>query len=305
MSIPQVDVVLLTKNSMKPCLNQCLLSVKREVPVCRLILVDGGSTDGTIEVCKAAFPRCEVIYDVRGNRATARQIGIDAVETDWFVFMDSDVILRSGWFQNIWKHTNRAGVGAIQGATYQRRESKIQDFDYAMRKIRGFLGGITYKPFLEPEHRGFTGDILIKTELVRDIQIPKILHFWEDHYIKKWIENKGFLWLRAYDAMCDHMMINRSPKPAIHASYVGYTIGFVNVKRSILALCTIIPKILLALCIRPNLRMAVFQLRFQVYSVVGVLKAKLTVKHRQTDIQKVMQFKFGTRKEELKDYGVI
>ena len=45
----KIDVVLLTKNSIKPCLKECVESIFANLPVNRLIVVDGGSTDGTLE----------------------------------------------------------------------------------------------------------------------------------------------------------------------------------------------------------------------------------------------------------------
>jgi len=299
----KVDVVLLTKNSVKPCLKECLLSLK-QIPINQFIVIDGGSTDGTLELCKLIYPDCKIIMDTNGNRATSRQIGIDAVETDWFIFIDSDVILREHWFKEISKYTSKPIIGAIQGSTLQRIEPVIADFDFAIRKVRGWFGGLTYKPFLEPEHRGFTGDILIRTNLVKDITIPKILHFYEDHYIKKWIENKGFVWYRAPDVWCDHHMERRKAKNAFYAFYVGYVIGYVNLKRSIMAVLMILPKVLIALCMKPNLKMAVWQLKFQFYSFLGVLKGKLTADVRR-DIQRVLKFKFGTRKEIVKEHKVI
>jgi len=299
----KVDVVLLTKNSVNPCLKECLESIRKQLPINRLIIVDGGSTDGTIELCKAIFPAAQIIYDVKGNRATARQIGIDQVCTDWFVFMDSDVILKEGWFKNASKYMVNPDIGAVQGSTLQVVEPLIEDFSVAMKRIRKFLGGLTYKPFLEPVHRGFTGDILLKTHLVKDIKIPKILHVYEDHYIKKWIENKGFIWFRAPDATCAHYMENRDPKTALN-DYIGYVIGSVSFKRSFVAVLMIIPKILFALCMKPNLKMAVWQLKFQLYSFIGVTKARLTAQVRR-DIQQVLKFKYGTRKEQIKDYKTI
>ena len=75
----KVDVVFLTKNSMKPCLKECLDAVYANVPVGRLLVIDGGSTDGTLDVVKT-YANCVVIDDVGGNRATARQKGIEAAK---------------------------------------------------------------------------------------------------------------------------------------------------------------------------------------------------------------------------------
>ena len=87
-----VDVVMLTKNSDRK-LKECLESVYSNVPVARLIVVDGYSTDRTLQIIDGfdkKYHNVKVILD-KGNRATARQKGIAAVETDWFLFVDSDV----------------------------------------------------------------------------------------------------------------------------------------------------------------------------------------------------------------------
>jgi len=65
---------LLTKNSLKPCLRECLNSIYSNVPVNRLLVVDGGSIDGTLDVVNE-YPNVEVIYDksrterLRGKKA--------------------------------------------------------------------------------------------------------------------------------------------------------------------------------------------------------------------------------------------
>ena len=80
----KVDVVLLTLNSVKPCLRECIESVYANVPVNRLIVVDGGSTDGTVDFL-SKYPNVKFIYDLDGNRATSRQVGIGEVETEFLL----------------------------------------------------------------------------------------------------------------------------------------------------------------------------------------------------------------------------
>ena len=75
-----VDVVLLTKNSEK-VLEACLASVYANVPVNQLIVVDGYSTDRTLEVLNRYSQKhgnVQVFFD-RGTRATAREKGIEQV----------------------------------------------------------------------------------------------------------------------------------------------------------------------------------------------------------------------------------
>ena len=49
-----------------------------------------------------------------GTRATARQKGIELLNTEWFAFVDSDIILNEGWFETV-KKSIANDVGAIEG----------------------------------------------------------------------------------------------------------------------------------------------------------------------------------------------
>ena len=83
-----VDVVIITKNS-EHMLNECLRSVYENVPVNRLIVVDGHSTDKTLEIVHKFQKKHGNVLMVQdnGNRATARQKGIEQVKTEWFMFV--------------------------------------------------------------------------------------------------------------------------------------------------------------------------------------------------------------------------
>lgn len=75
-----------------------LRSIYREIPVNRLILGDGGCVDGSIDVARE-FPRVEVL-DHRRFTSLGYSIRhlIEATETEWFVYLHSDVYLPEGWF---------------------------------------------------------------------------------------------------------------------------------------------------------------------------------------------------------------
>ena len=60
----KIDVVILTKNSLEPCLKDCLDSVYANIPVNRLLVVDGGSTDGTLNLVQE-YSRVEIIEDLK------------------------------------------------------------------------------------------------------------------------------------------------------------------------------------------------------------------------------------------------
>jgi glycosyltransferase involved in cell wall biosynthesis len=188
-----VDVVIITKNSER-MLNECLKSVYENVPVNRLIVVDGYSTDKTLEIVRQfqkEHGNILVIQD-KVTRATARQKGIDHVKTEWFMFVDSDAVLCKDWFKKAEKHLGQ-DVGAVWGIEVW---SIIQN--PVILKI--FLW-ITRKIF---DLRGGTHDTLVRTDLVKDIEIPKVLHVFEDAYIKDWITRKGYKLIACYDPYCIH-----------------------------------------------------------------------------------------------------
>ena len=189
----RVDVVIITKNSER-MLKECLKSVYENVPVNRLIVVDGDSTDRTLEIVQEFQEKhgnVLVIQD-EGTRAKARQKGIDQVKTEWFVFVDSDVVLCKGWYQKAAKYIGK-DVGAVWGievwSTIQK-PATLKIFLWITRKIFDLRGG--------------THDTLIRTESVKDIEIPTILHVFEDAYIKDWITQKGYKLVACYNPYCLH-----------------------------------------------------------------------------------------------------
>ncbi len=188
-----VDVVLLTKNSER-LLEKCLASVYENVPINRLIAVDGYSTDGTLKILdrfSRKYGNVTILID-HGTRATARERGIGLVSTDWFLFVDSDVVLSRGWYEKALTHVDD-DVGAVWGIEVW---STIQSL--AMLKI--FLR-VTRKIF---DLRGGTHDTLVRTKLVKDIQIPKNLHVFEDAYIMDWISKKSYRVVATYSPYCFH-----------------------------------------------------------------------------------------------------
>lgn len=81
-----------------------LRSFYREVPVKRLYIGDGGCIDNSIEIVRR-FPRVTVL-DHRSFTSLGYSIRklIEAVESEWFIYMHSDVFLPPGWFDAMRGH---------------------------------------------------------------------------------------------------------------------------------------------------------------------------------------------------------
>lgn len=252
----KVDAILLTKDCISERWNRlvfynCLLSLATNVSVEKLIVVDGGSKDGTLEFISklnknlSLFPHIHFINDTGGTRATARMKGIKNVETEWFVFVDSDCVLCHGWFKKAFKHTS-SGVGAIEGKQKLILNFKDTRFFEARKILTRKLNRLARRNVrFEEEGRGFTGDTLIKTDLLKDIEIPSYYHVFEDYYIKRWIEKKGYKWIRIDDAYCYHFCRCFRPRDVFCGSYILTKEDKLTLKHEMLRVLTAFPRYVL------------------------------------------------------------
>lgn len=188
-----IDVAILTMNSER-LLRECINSVYKNLPVNNLIIIDGYSTDATADIVKEFQEKYGNVTFVqeKGTRGSARQKAIQMVKSDWFMFVDSDVILSKNWFAKAEKLVND-DVGAIWGIEIW---SVLKG-----TKILKLFERVTLKIF---EKRGGTHDLLVRRKTVEDIKIPYNLHTYEDGYIKDWIDKKGYKVLGVYEPYCIH-----------------------------------------------------------------------------------------------------
>ncbi|MBR2526659.1 glycosyltransferase [bacterium] len=84
-----------------------LISIYREIPVNRLLLGDGGCIDDTIEIAKQ-FPRVEV-FDHKQFKTLGYSIMqlIKEVQTEFFIYLHSDVYIADGWFDKFYLNTEK------------------------------------------------------------------------------------------------------------------------------------------------------------------------------------------------------
>jgi glycosyltransferase involved in cell wall biosynthesis len=191
----QIDVVVLTKNS-QHLLSKCLTSIYQNVPIKNLIIIDGFSTDRTLEILEKFNRKYGnvLLYQLEGSRAKARTEGICKVSTDWFMFVDSDVLLCRDWFKKI-KADLTEGVGAVWGLNVDVLPSMTNKW------ILRFQSMVAKQCF---KLRGGMHDTLILHKAVEGIRIPEELHTYEDAYIVRWIEDHGYKVSVANDVYCLH-----------------------------------------------------------------------------------------------------
>jgi len=190
-----IDVVVLTKNS-EHLLAKCLASIYANVPVKNLIVIDGFSTDNTLKILDKTNRKHGNIkvVSVNGSRAKAREKAVQQVSTEWFMFVDSDVILSKNWFKKAEKHI-KPEVGAIWGVNIDVIPNVKEKHFIKIQRL------IAHQCF---NLRGGTHDTLIRREAVQNIRIPEQLHVYEDTYLINWIKEKGYKVVIGDDVYCLH-----------------------------------------------------------------------------------------------------
>ena len=110
MTRPMISVLICAKNEEKR-IRACIESVIKENPN-EIILVDGDSTDSTVEIAKSYGVK--VIESKNSNLTRDRQIGIDSCTNELVAMIDSDHRLKSGDLLGLLKDLNDYGFDIVQ-----------------------------------------------------------------------------------------------------------------------------------------------------------------------------------------------
>jgi len=173
--ICKFDVVISTLNSertIKACLDACM----HEIPVNQIIVIDGGSTDATLEILKE-FPKIICHVKPNLNLGQSRAFGFSLVKTKWFVQLDSDIILKEGWFKTMSGDMKRADV--IEG-------SRINHYAIPHPNVK----------------RALFGGMLIRTETIKNLKLDCLIL--EDELTRRIVTKRGYRWLKNGCLLADH-----------------------------------------------------------------------------------------------------
>jgi GT2 family glycosyltransferase len=85
-------------------LRRCLAAVSAQTePPARVLVMDNGSRDGSIDACRADFPRVEFrLLDANLGFARANNVGIDEVaDCDWVALLNPDAFPAPTWIEEL------------------------------------------------------------------------------------------------------------------------------------------------------------------------------------------------------------
>jgi glycosyltransferase involved in cell wall biosynthesis len=222
------DFVMITKNDINLVYALQGLFANREF-INRLIIVDGSQDDNARIMVEKILPEVEITYvkDVQGNRATARQKGMELVETPLFAFVDSDAQLPKNWYRKTVEFFKSEAVGAVWGCALPVDPTRKRYYLAMARFHRKTPLQLTAE---RGKIRGMLHDTLIRTEAVEDIEMPPYLHVMEDHYIRKHIENKGYIWVSTDKVYCWHHQPDVSFNGSFLDAYYGWKMNVYSKK---------------------------------------------------------------------------
>ncbi|MEM3871158.1 MAG: glycosyltransferase family 2 protein [Nitrososphaeria archaeon] len=176
----KIDVVVCTKNSAQT-VKHVLERILKYVPLNRLIIIDGLSKDGTIDIVKKFG--AEIYSDQGKGLGYARNMALNLVETKIFAFIDSDVLIPGNWFTLI-KHLKHEKVAAANGFTAFGLNHPILK---ALSKYQ--LKNRRYKPL------NFSNTLLKIEPVLKVGGIRKNLPSHEDTELHSRLIKHGFTWV--------------------------------------------------------------------------------------------------------------
>lgn len=180
-----------------------------DVDVGRIVVVDDESDDDTRGIVRDRAETCGWDCDVLQRETTlpeARKLAIDRVTRDWFLFLDDDVRIAPDYLDRL-ADAAAPAIGAIQGRKHSRTE---RPSEWTRRRSR----------------RGGTHATLVRREAVRGIEFPADLLVLEDEYLRRYVEDRGFLWIFHHGARFRHENQHRHP--------VGWREGWLGGKYDLL-----------------------------------------------------------------------
>lgn len=188
-----VDVIIPIINT-NPLFRRNLFNIFERVPIRRLIIGDGGCTDGSLDIARE-FPRVQIV-DQHQYKSLGKCIVelMDHVESDWFIYFHADVFLPEGWYDVMCKYRH-----SYDWFESSQRNVVLADFwtyDHSNWKAtRAFSGA----------QMGRRQALQTITPIVDD----DFLQRQEDAIISHLVENAGFKYGRVSETFIHHELMDK------------------------------------------------------------------------------------------------
>jgi len=138
-----ISVVMVARNAERT-IEECLQSIRKNNPA-EIIVIDGNSSDGTVEIARRYTER--VYSDEGKGLGYARQLGAEQATQEYVAYVDSDVVLTENALSTMlaeFKNSDFIGIGARESpdkkcSTYWEWGQYQQDYHHRLRPRSDFL----------------------------------------------------------------------------------------------------------------------------------------------------------------------
>lgn len=188
---PMISVIIPVLNREKE-IEECIHSV-----VCQsyenweLLIIDNGSSDTTVELCRklaAQEPRIRLLDAPRGV-SRARNAGIEAAQGQYLFFLDSDDVIHPSLLETLLVSMERHNAGMAGTARVNIHQSQWADFAKKSRTHKGIgkTRFLTNAEALQAIFRYTTplniiGGVMVLRSLVDQTRFRQDLHIGEDFF---------------------------------------------------------------------------------------------------------------------------
>jgi len=126
-------------------LTDCLAAILAQAgPGDDVIVVDNGSTDGSVALVRERYPRVRLVENGRNlGFAGGCNVGLRAAQADRLILVNQDVVAQAGWLEGLLEALALPEVG-VAGSKLLYPDDTVQH-----------AGGLLRYPLALPEHRGY------------------------------------------------------------------------------------------------------------------------------------------------------
>jgi GT2 family glycosyltransferase len=204
----KASIIIPTKNN-ADILEKCLESIrnldypKEEI---ELIIVDGHSTDNTVEIAKKYG--CKVVYENVGTRGGACNVGVRIANGEFVVFTDADCVVPKDWLKNLIRHFNDGRIASVGGPNVTPEDDT--EFAKCVGVVLSFLSklgaryGLNIDRVVETFHNSGCNVAYRKKAIEEVVGFNEKLITCEDEELDYRIKKKGYKILYTPDAVVYH-----------------------------------------------------------------------------------------------------
>lgn len=186
-------------------LDRCIMSITNQTyRNFELILIDDGSEDNSLEICKKykrIDNRIKVIAKRNSGVSHTRNLGIKEANGEWIIFIDSDDFVSEIFFEEAMAICTKCNLDIVIGGVnyicgknrYVETNSKQYYFDGEPEKLQSSMLANRFLTREGVQHKilGYSWGKIYRTSIIKEITFPEKISLREDMIFNLYAFNKA------------------------------------------------------------------------------------------------------------------